>query len=156
MPRGHLRCTLPPHASPSQPCVEYRLRRYPFLNPWSYTGAPVVDVVFVHGIRGGPFATWRASGGEYGAASRNLRHGVCWPSAWLADDVPGARLLSMEYASPISSWEVRVPYALIILQMDIYPGRIPRPSTTSPETHPPPPTHDIHTHTPACTHRCIL
>ena len=66
----------------------------------------MVDVVFVHGIRGGPFATWRASGGEYGAASRNLGHNVCWPSAWLAHDVPGARLLSMEYASPVSKWEV--------------------------------------------------
>lgn len=70
-------------------------------------GAPLVDVVFVHGIRGGAFATWRASGGQYGAASRNLRHGVCWPSAWLAEDVPGARLLTVEYAAPVSAWEVR-------------------------------------------------
>ena len=27
-----------------------------------------------------------------------LRHDDCWPSAWLAVDVPGARLLSLEYA----------------------------------------------------------
>ncbi len=32
---------------------------------------------------------------------------VCWPSAWLAQDLPQARLLSMEYAAPASGWEVR-------------------------------------------------
>ena len=70
-------------------------------------GAPLVDVVFVHGIRGGPFASWRAGkDAPRGAASESLTHRSCWPSEWLSRDVPGTRLLSMEYAAPASGWEV--------------------------------------------------
>ena len=60
-------------------------------------GAPEVDIVFVHGIRGGPFASWVHL--EMPAARRRrLNHDNCWPSAWLAADVPSARLLSLQYA----------------------------------------------------------
>ncbi|DBB05437.1 TPA: hypothetical protein ACH3X1_012401 [Trebouxia sp. C0004] len=71
-------------------------------------GAPLVDVVFVHGIRGGAFATWRREGVENlqpGHKPGNLDHLYCWPSIWLPQDVPQARLLSMEYAAPASGWE---------------------------------------------------
>ena len=66
-----------------------------------------MDIVFVHGIRGGPFASWRAGASPHrGRASENLTHNFCWPSEWLAADVPQARLLSLEYAAPASGWEV--------------------------------------------------
>lgn len=68
-----------------------------------------MDVVFVHGIRGGAFATWRREGVqnlEPGHKPGNLDHPYCWPSTWLPQDVPEARLLSMEYAAPASGWEV--------------------------------------------------
>ena len=66
-------------------------------------------MVFVHGIRGGAFATWRREGvqnREPGHKGGSLDHGYCWPSVWLPQDVPQARLLSMEYAAPASGWEV--------------------------------------------------
>jgi hypothetical protein len=67
---------------------------------------PVMDVVFLHGIRGGPFVTWRRPGARSaGGAQRNLDHTSCWPSEWLARDLPGARLLSVEYQAPVSAWE---------------------------------------------------
>lgn len=59
---------------------------------------PEFDIVFVHGIRGGPFVTWRRGGlFSRGAARRHLSHDDCWPSVWLTADVPNARLLSVEY-----------------------------------------------------------
>ncbi|KAF6253585.1 hypothetical protein COO60DRAFT_1546218 [Scenedesmus sp. NREL 46B-D3] len=29
----------------------------------------------------------------------------CWPASWLAADLPGARLLSVEYKAPVTGWE---------------------------------------------------
>jgi len=59
---------------------------------------PEYDVVFIHGVRGGPFVTWRRGDVmSMGSARQHLAHGDCWPAAWLAEDLPGARLLSIEY-----------------------------------------------------------
>ncbi|GLC40763.1 hypothetical protein PLESTB_000025100 [Pleodorina starrii] len=67
---------------------------------------PSVDVVFVHGIRGGPFITWRKAGVmTRGSAASHMERSACWPSTWLAEDLPGARLLSVEYLAPVSAWE---------------------------------------------------
>ena len=66
--------------------------------------APAIDVVFVHGIRGGPFATWRQEGQPRPGRGRPLLHHACWPAAWLSRDLPGARLLSIEYAATASGW----------------------------------------------------
>ena len=82
-------------------------------------GAPLVDVVFVHGIRGGAFATWRRKGvmnTDPQHTEGSLDHPYCWPSEWLAPDVPEARLLSMEYAAPASGWEVSLSYPLQPMQ----------------------------------------
>ncbi|CAK0785443.1 hypothetical protein CVIRNUC_008652 [Coccomyxa viridis] len=77
-------------------------------------GAPDIDIVFVHGIRGGPFVTWRRvrtpktldpRTGSLQVAAPEMRHELCWPTVWLKADVPGARLLSLEYAAPASGWE---------------------------------------------------
>lgn len=68
--------------------------------------APLVDVVFVHGIRGGAFATWRKQGvGARGAAVDSLDKAGCWPATWIAPAIPQARLISAEYAAPASGWE---------------------------------------------------
>ena len=83
-----------------------------------HAGAPDIDIVFVHGIRGGPFVTWRRvrtpktldpSTGNLQMAVPDMRHELCWPIVWLKADVPGARLLSLEYAAPASGWEVGCP-----------------------------------------------
>ena len=58
---------------------------------------PEYDIVFVHGIRGGPYVTWRKGGLPSMPGSRPLTHESCWPTAWLAKDVPGARLITVEY-----------------------------------------------------------
>lgn len=80
----------------------------PHLFPYSSAAAdaPLIDIVFVHGIRGGAFATWRRDGVlARGAARENLDRSVCWPTAWLAPKFPQARLISAEYYAPASGWE---------------------------------------------------
>ena len=71
--------------------------------------------MFVHGIRGGPFVTWRRvrtaktldpKTGNLQMAVPDMHHDLCWPTVWLKADMPGARLLSLEYAAPASGWEV--------------------------------------------------
>lgn len=88
-------------------------------------GAPTVDVVFVHGIQGGAFSTWRA---ERAALSRQPNEGravsrqICWPGVWLSADAPKARLLSMKYAAPVTAWQVGL--LLSVNQADAaYPGK---------------------------------
>ena len=73
----------------------------------SSSEAPLLDVVFVHGIRGGAFATWRREGVlEHGAAADSLEQAACWPSSWLGPLLgPRVRLLSAEYAAPATAWE---------------------------------------------------
>ncbi len=69
-------------------------------------GAPEFDVVFVHGIRGGAFITWRQEGTfSRGGARGNVDHSVCWPAAWLAPKFPRARMITVEYAAPATWWE---------------------------------------------------
>ena len=41
-------------------------------------------------------------------ARESLDRSVCWPAAWVAKELPEARLLSLEYAAPASGWEVRL------------------------------------------------
>lgn len=68
--------------------------------------SPDIDIVFLHGIRGGAFITWRFEGAlSRGKARGNVDHSVSWPAAWLAPQLPNARLISAEYAAPASGWE---------------------------------------------------
>lgn len=45
------------------------------------------------------------------AASGDMTHSVCWPAAWLQADLPNARLLTVEYAAPASTWEVGLSHS---------------------------------------------
>jgi hypothetical protein len=70
---------------------------------------PGVDVVFVHGLRGGPFGTWRVGPGadEADAATPQRRRApaALWPADWLAADEPRARVLSLGFRTRYSDWE---------------------------------------------------
>ncbi|EFN53770.1 hypothetical protein CHLNCDRAFT_136410 [Chlorella variabilis] len=81
--------------------------------------APLLDIVFVHGIRGGAFATWRREGVlEHGQARESLDRPACWPASWVAKELPEARLLSLEYAAPASGWEGEsLPFRHIVAQL---------------------------------------
>eukprot|EP00250_Pteridium_aquilinum_P020076 c24692_g1_i1 orf=82-3981(+) len=73
-----------------------------------------MDVVFVHGLCGGPFKTWRitddktSSTGKAGLVEKidadSGRQGTCWPKEWLSNDIPACRLLTVKYKTNLSQW----------------------------------------------------
>lgn len=66
---------------------------------------PPFDVVFVHGLRGGPIKSWRLSEDKYSTKSGLVekideeagKQGTFWPSEWLSADFPDARVFSLKY-----------------------------------------------------------
>ena len=69
-----------------------------------------VDVVFVHGLWGGVFFTWRQrekDGFDSGAPEGCGSYSFCWPRDWLIEDVGGkdhVRLIGCDFDSYLSQW----------------------------------------------------
>lgn len=69
--------------------------------------SPLIDVVFVHGLRGGPFKSWRMADDKVSTTSKAglVEHidreagkeGTFWPGEWLSTDFPQARLFTLRY-----------------------------------------------------------
>jgi len=62
---------------------------------WSPT--PQANVVFVHGLMGDAYATWRR-GHEEPASDPTF-----WP-LWLSEDVRGLQIFTLSYDAPVSNW----------------------------------------------------
>ncbi|KAG1334651.1 Protein SERAC1 [Cocos nucifera] len=111
--RSHLGNSQDPSASPSDggKCVEHEDDRTPSSSDASdiisKSAVPLLDVVFVHGLRGGPFKSWRIADNKSSTTSKsglveNIdqeagKQGTCWPREWLAADFPDARLFTVRY-----------------------------------------------------------
>ncbi|KAL2538089.1 alpha/beta-hydrolase superfamily protein [Forsythia ovata] len=73
---------------------------------------PPLDVVFIHGLRGGPFKTWRLSEDKSSTKSGLVekideeagKQGTFWPGEWLSADFPHARLFSLKYKTNLTQW----------------------------------------------------
>lgn len=84
--------------------------------PKEASAEPAIDVVFIHGLMGGAYKTWRmtddkTSAIKAGGVVEDLREedrpregDGCWPTDWLAKDLPSARLLSTEYKTNLTEW----------------------------------------------------
>ncbi|ONK75686.1 uncharacterized protein A4U43_C03F19480 [Asparagus officinalis] len=76
--------------------------------------SPLLDVVFIHGLRGGPFKSWRIADNKSSTTSKaglveNIdqeagKEGTCWPREWLSADFPYARLFTVKYKTNLTQW----------------------------------------------------
>ncbi|KAK2884254.1 hypothetical protein Q8A67_017891 [Cirrhinus molitorella] len=83
------------------------------LHPQCRTNQPIkADVLFVHGLLGAAFKTWRQKDLD---VTDDKVEGVredyteCWPKSWLAADCPNLRILSVEYDTHLSDWKAKCP-----------------------------------------------
>ncbi|XP_057973847.1 uncharacterized protein LOC131161870 isoform X1 [Malania oleifera] len=78
----------------------------------SSSDVPLLDVVFVHGLRGGPYKTWRIAEDKSSTKSGLVEKidqeagklGTFWPGEWLSADFPEARLFTLKYKSNLTQW----------------------------------------------------
>uniref|UniRef100_A0A3P9H877 Protein SERAC1 n=1 Tax=Oryzias latipes TaxID=8090 RepID=A0A3P9H877_ORYLA len=84
------------------------------LHPQTRNGQPVkADVLFIHGILGAAFKTWRQKDSSLQQEETEMEsrsdYTECWPKSWLAEDCPNLRVLSVEYDSHLSDWMSKCP-----------------------------------------------
>ncbi|CAJ1078488.1 protein SERAC1 [Xyrichtys novacula] len=84
------------------------------LHPQTRNNQPIkADVLFIHGILGAAFKTWRQKDRntleEEKEAESEDDYSECWPKSWLAADCPNLRVLSVEYDSHLSDWMAKCP-----------------------------------------------
>ncbi|XP_049991743.1 protein SERAC1 isoform X2 [Alexandromys fortis] len=84
------------------------------LHPQCRTSQPIkADVLFIHGLMGAAFKTWRQQDSERVLLENSLvdedRYTTCWPKTWLAKDCPALRIISVEYDTSLSDWRARCP-----------------------------------------------
>lgn len=83
------------------------------LHPQHRTGQHIkADVLFVHGLLGAAFKTWRQQDPDQPldeSAAQEDDYTECWPKDWLAKDCPALRIISVEYDTHISDWKVKCP-----------------------------------------------
>ncbi|KAG7508591.1 SERAC1 [Solea senegalensis] len=84
------------------------------LHPQTRGNEPIkADVLFIHGILGAAFKTWRQK--DRNTLDEEKESGSwddyteCWPKSWLAADCPNLRILSVEYDSHLSDWVAKCP-----------------------------------------------
>ncbi|XP_022133611.1 uncharacterized protein LOC111006140 isoform X2 [Momordica charantia] len=78
----------------------------------SELASPLVDVVFIHGLRGGPYKSWRIAEDKSSTKSGLVEKidqeagklGTFWPGEWLSSDFPRARMFTLKYKTNLTQW----------------------------------------------------
>uniref|UniRef100_A0A4W3IFY7 Protein SERAC1 n=1 Tax=Callorhinchus milii TaxID=7868 RepID=A0A4W3IFY7_CALMI len=79
------------------------------LHPQFRSSQPIkADVLFVHGLLGAAFKTWRQKD-HIEPPEEEVNYTQCWPKTWLAADCPNLRILSVEYDTHLSDWRSKCP-----------------------------------------------
>ncbi|XP_017887632.1 protein SERAC1-like isoform X3 [Ceratina calcarata] len=107
--------------------VKYPRRIY-LLHPLHKTRGKIkLDVVFLHGLLGGVFITWRQrdqdepdvgivgdSNSSDDACMQKIYYDkryktLCWPRDWLPEDIPSLRVIGVNYDTNLSMWTPSCP-----------------------------------------------
>lgn len=89
----------------------------------------MADVIFIHGLLGGAFKTWRqkdphlsraniseSNSDQYPSIVReqtiaaDMLYTKCWPKDWLARDYPHVRIIVVDYDTHLTEWGRPCPY----------------------------------------------
>ncbi|KAL9254660.1 SERAC1-like protein [Drosera capensis] len=78
----------------------------------SKTDSLPIDIIFVHGLRGGPFKTWRLYDNNLSNKSSLVekidleagKQDTFWPGEWLSADFPHARIFTLKYKTNLTQW----------------------------------------------------
>uniref|UniRef100_A0A915KLC3 FAM193 C-terminal domain-containing protein n=1 Tax=Romanomermis culicivorax TaxID=13658 RepID=A0A915KLC3_ROMCU len=93
------------------------------------TKQPMLDVIFIHGLRGGLFYTWRQKDAPKNATvneKSSPQRTPCWPKDWLPYDVnQPVRVLAVDYDSYLSNWlpkcpDVKIKFTIFWCKVEFY------------------------------------
>ncbi|KAL9270513.1 SERAC1-like protein [Drosera capensis] len=78
----------------------------------SNTASLPIDIIFVHGLRGGPLKTWRLYDTNLSNKSSLVekidleagKQDTFWPGEWLSADFPHARIFTLKYKTNLTQW----------------------------------------------------
>lgn len=65
------------------------------------------DLIFVHGLQGGVFKTWRQSD----SMKNSSNYTDCWPKTWIPLDFDNCRILAVNYQTFLSNWNINCGHA---------------------------------------------
>ena len=105
--------SLPHRSAPNEPQglppKHVRDERLTRLDECKDDSSIVADVIFVHGLQGHPWKTWRYKGPKTSRLpgflkKKSPRTRVFWPRELLANDIPNVRIFTYGYDSKISHY----------------------------------------------------
>ncbi|XP_052771940.1 protein SERAC1-like [Mya arenaria] len=88
---------------------------YPIFRSRQRSPRVEVDIVFIHGLLGGPFKTWRQEDRRDTEPNFVMTeefkqsHTFFWPKDWLGHDLKEARILNVGYDTELTTWNRKHP-----------------------------------------------
>ncbi|RWS29746.1 protein SERAC1-like protein [Leptotrombidium deliense] len=70
------------------------------------------DIVFIHGLLGRVFRTWRQSD----LCKNDQDYTRCWPLDWLSKDISAIRIMAADYETYLSDWRIECPTEKLTLK----------------------------------------
>lgn len=105
-----------PPINSNQQSPQKRSKRFYFedsiymLHPTRRNSPFKYDIIFVHGLLGTVFRTWRQASWEVNSPE----YTTCWPRDWMGKDLEHARILGVNYPTFLSEWRIQCPVKITL------------------------------------------